>query len=519
MVPRSAVRTIACVCTLLLVTACSGDDDRDDARRRRDTNSVDSSTRACTLRATTVAAQAVLRCAEPSVAFIETSIATGTGVVIAYDDERYVLTNHHVVDPYAGATVTVGREPSTVLPLVGSDVAADIALLGPLARDAPPLRFYEGEIERGESVFLVGYPGEAPEDDHDVTISSGIVSRLRHLDEWGMTYVQTDAAIAGGQSGGPLFDARGRLIGISGLSFAEEFALALSAANVSETVERILAAGGDDVLLVPVGVPADGGAGSGDVHIDNATDTQVLHLPPADEARSWTLSVVGGDSTVAIELIDASRGDLLGMNAAAGSLFDQVDELLASAADDLPPEFDFDFGDDFVPDEHLVSETTPGTLTLDVEPDQAVDVMLSVPLTAAPVDVSWTSDLELWPRSRPVVLHELGLGETVDEVLSAFDTSVDFVVELEADEDVEIWARSPHGDVFVEVLPPGVVLDALAAHDPTVVGIEEFDDSGEGLYGLDVHEAFTPETSGSYRFRVSAYDQIATAFRFSVERT
>ena len=91
------------------------------------------------------------------------------------------------------------------------------ALLG-----APPLTLSDGEdLAIGSELYLVGYPAEM-ELFPQPTITSGILSRLREWERAGITYFQTDAAIAGGQSGGVLVDARANVIGISGWPPVEE---------------------------------------------------------------------------------------------------------------------------------------------------------------------------------------------------------------------------------------------------------------------------------------------------------
>ena len=203
----------AALVAVIAVGACSGgDDERDRAENGSSTGtgSEDGSRgdAPCEPEADEQPARAVLRCGEPSIAYVATQFGTGTGVAIALDGERYVLTNQHVVDPYDAADVQFGADPpERDVPLVGADVAADIALLGPIEARVPTLDISDSAgLERGDEVFLVGFPGESSGDEHEATIAAGIVARLREAEEWDQRYIQTDAAIAGGQSGGPLFD-------------------------------------------------------------------------------------------------------------------------------------------------------------------------------------------------------------------------------------------------------------------------------------------------------------------------
>lgn len=175
----------------------------------------------------------------PSVAFIETTAATGSGVLIR---DGYIITNFHVVWPHESVWVVFpdGTELANV-PVVGWDPMADLAILGPVNVPAQPLRLTDGESTApGSELFLVGYPAEVdlfPQP----TITRGILSRFREMERLGMTYFQTDAAIAGGQSGGAIVNSRGEVLGISTFSFSEAgFGLAASSADILPIAEKII---------------------------------------------------------------------------------------------------------------------------------------------------------------------------------------------------------------------------------------------------------------------------------------
>ena len=124
-------------------------------------------------------AKALLAGVRPSIGLVTTATSQGSGVLV---DGGYVVTNAHVIDPYATATITFeGDPPIEEVPVAGVDPFADIALLGPIEVDRAPLTLAsEVRLDQGDGVYLVGYPGEydvAPE----VAISSGLVSRLRDV--------------------------------------------------------------------------------------------------------------------------------------------------------------------------------------------------------------------------------------------------------------------------------------------------------------------------------------------------
>ena len=117
-------------------------------------------------------AKAILACLSPSLAFIRTPTGTGSGVLV---DGRFVVTNAHVVDPFAAVTVVLGgRERHEGVPVKGVDLAADLALVGPVDTRRPTLPLADhAPLEQGDDLFLVGYPGEADEAP-DATISRGM---------------------------------------------------------------------------------------------------------------------------------------------------------------------------------------------------------------------------------------------------------------------------------------------------------------------------------------------------------
>jgi hypothetical protein len=364
-------------------------------------------------------------------------------------------------------------------------------------------------------VFLVGFPGEANADDLEVTIASGIVSRLRAVEEFSQTYIQTDATIAGGQSGGPLFDADANLVGISGLSFAEgEFALALAGRDTAKAVERILAGGGDEYLAVPGNAAAGAGATSGSLTIFDGGDGQVLFLPAAGEDRTWNLKVdMASRPVVSVGTMTGDEPLALSSNvdAVQGELSRQLAKARGGRPDDL---FDPEAAGR---DPNIAArETRPGTFAIPVKADESALVFVGVPLTDEPVTVGWTSDLPLITASRPVSEKRLAVGGTLDGILGGFDTSVDVMVELAAGQRVEVHARSPQGDPAFEVYAPEHKLDHLTVADPEGAGVEMYDDTDDGLLGLDAKTTLEAKTSGTYRFRLYSNEYSSILVRFSV---
>ena len=179
----------------------------------------------------------VFAAVSPSVVFIEVPDGTGSGVLLS---GGYVVTNAHVVGHFPTVRLFTSIGEVAEAPVHARDWFSDLALIGPMPFDElggeiPAVDFgSSATVAIGDNVYLIGYPGEV-ESQPEPAMTSGTLSRRRLAPCLGMTFLQTDAMIAGGQSGGALVDATGQLIGLSGLSgFAEtNFALVLTAEDVS----------------------------------------------------------------------------------------------------------------------------------------------------------------------------------------------------------------------------------------------------------------------------------------------
>src|SRR5206468_11077745 len=145
---------------------------------------------------------------------------SGSGFIIRR--EGYILTNNHVVDGASKLTVTLEGGEKFDAVVKGKDESTDVALLKiDSPHDLPVLPLGDSDSLRiGEWVMAIGNPlGSELGDDHSVTI--GVVSakgrQLRDLNrDFSLAnYIQTDAAINFGNSGGPLLNARGEVIGIN----------------------------------------------------------------------------------------------------------------------------------------------------------------------------------------------------------------------------------------------------------------------------------------------------------------
>jgi serine protease Do len=178
----------------------------------------------------------------------------GSGVIISRDG--YVVTNYHVIRDARSVEVGLGDQRSFAAHILASDPDSDIAVLKIDATGLPALPWGDSDkIQVGQQVFALGNPFNL-----DTSVSKGIVSGVgRNLPdvETGGTgdikpeyedYIQTDAAINVGNSGGALIDIHGRLIGINAAiaSFtqgSEGVGFSIPSNLVRSTVEQLIKTG------------------------------------------------------------------------------------------------------------------------------------------------------------------------------------------------------------------------------------------------------------------------------------
>ena len=140
-------------------------------------------------------------------------IGTGSGVIISSDG--YIVTNNHVIEGASELEITLNNRKKYKATLIGTDKKNDIALLKIEARDPLPyIPFSDSDtIKIGEWVLAVGNPYNLTS-----TVTAGIVSaKGRDLQGNSATdsFIQTDAAVNPGNSGGALVNTRGELVGIN----------------------------------------------------------------------------------------------------------------------------------------------------------------------------------------------------------------------------------------------------------------------------------------------------------------
>ena len=143
--------------------------------------------------------------------------ATGSGVIISTDG--YIVTNNHVVAGADELTVTLNDNKEFSARIIGTDETTDLALIKIEGKNLPAITIAHSEdLKVGEWVLAVGNPLGL-----NNTVTAGIVSaKARRLGANGVeSFIQTDAAINAGNSGGALVNTRGELVGINAMLYSQ----------------------------------------------------------------------------------------------------------------------------------------------------------------------------------------------------------------------------------------------------------------------------------------------------------
>ncbi|MFM2071206.1 MAG: hypothetical protein RLZZ623_1469 [Actinomycetota bacterium] len=438
---------------------------------------------------TSLTAKEVLAAVSPSVVYLSTDFGSGTGLVLA---DGYVITNAHVVTPFGVVDVTpAGGEAELDVPVVGVDFSADLAVIGPISASLPaaPFATSVADVASGDAVYLVGYPSET-ETSPTPTIAQGIISRTREVQDFDQTYLQTDAAIAGGQSGGALVNDQGQVVGISGMSLDQAFALALAIDDVTSRIDGLMAGGDPWQQLV------DGEATSGTTTLPGLLGTTSLELIASDTAETVTVGLAApGDlaAEIGIEIYFDDGSSLFSRNTLARAAITSGTPLA-----DLESQ---------IPETVLLDMAADGTYTFEVPAGSRADVKLGRVDVDEPLDISFTS-------TRPFLQIEdtdddatIATGDTVRGIIEPLEYQDFYAIELGAGEAVTITASSAVGDPAYIVLAAGEDLTADTFY---------IDDSNLGIGGLDASDTFTATAAGTYRIVV--FDNAgASGYQLKVE--
>jgi serine protease Do len=173
------------------------------------------------------------------------SSATGTGIIMSADG--YIITNNHVIEGAGKITVELMDDTKYDATLIGTDSRSDLAVIKINATGLTPAEFGDSDkMVVGELVVAIGNPLGL---ELKGTVTDGIVSAINRnvvVNERVMTLIQTNAAINSGNSGGPLINKYGQVIGVNTLkmrdyySSVEGLGFAIPSNTVKEIVDQLI---------------------------------------------------------------------------------------------------------------------------------------------------------------------------------------------------------------------------------------------------------------------------------------
>ena len=386
----------------------------------------------------------------PSVAFIESEGGLGSGLLV---DGGCIVTNYHVVWPSSAVRVVFpdGTELEEV-PVVGWDPMADLAVLGPVDVSAQPLRLVNGEgTPVGSELFLIGYQDEVDHLFPQPTITRGILSNLREWEWGGITYLQTDHRVAGGQSGGALVNSRGEVIGLPTFYFGEaQNGLSASSADIGPILVK-LTQGAFSPELGDRRLPAGDGKNLFEIELRNLWDTREFVFEPAEGTT--------------VDIVIEGDGD------GRSRVFDSFGLLLE------------------------VDDGYTGIESAEVEITTSGVHFLQVDLASGgePSAFSVTSSVMLKPLEDPDDGRSIMTGDTTAAGLD-FPGDWDwYSISLEEGDTVRVYADSLNVDTLLYVGP------SESEYQDFVLD----DDSGGGLFGLNSEIVYRAPHTGEYFVVVS----------------
>jgi len=201
----------------------------------------------------------------PRMQIIPEQQASGSGVIVSEDG--YIVTNNHVVDGADEINVTLTNKKTYKASVIGTDPSTDLAVIKIEDKNLPYLVYGNSdEVKLGQWVLAIGYPLNL-----DVTVSAGIVSakaRSININQRQSktpieSFIQTDAAVNPGNSGGALINTNGELVGInsaiaSPTGYYTGYSYAIPVNIVKKVIADMVKFGSVQRAFLGISYPAEG---------------------------------------------------------------------------------------------------------------------------------------------------------------------------------------------------------------------------------------------------------------------
>ncbi len=154
----------------------------------------------------------IIAVVKPAVVYLETDSGSGSGMI--FDPSGFILTNAHVVSGVSQVRAILSDGRNFIGTVIGRDEIKDLAVVQIQASGLSYVAFGDSDsVEQGDQIFTLGYPFGL---EGDVSFKEGTISRRVNFN--GALYIEISAEIHPGNSGGPLVDETGKVIGINSLA-------------------------------------------------------------------------------------------------------------------------------------------------------------------------------------------------------------------------------------------------------------------------------------------------------------
>ena len=332
---------------------------------------------------------------DPEFGEIANQAGVGSGLIVS--DDGIVVTNNHVVTGAALLRVTVaGKDEPVNATILGVSECSDLAVIKLEGSGYTPLSYRTDDVTSGLEVYAAGFPAsdENTIDDVDYTLTRGIVSSTTAGGEssWASVdnVIEHDARIRGGNSGGPLLDEQGKIVGINYSTIeASDQNYAISGDDAQPIIDRLMKGENVDSIGVNGQAVNDPEAGVNGVWVASVesgspADTAgilpgdiITRLEGLDMALDGTLSdycdvirTQGADATMAIEVLRFS-----------------TEEVYEGQLNGTPLELSFSFAQQFEDDVAVDAESASDTYETYVSvSDDSGSISVEVPAEWADLD-------------------------------------------------------------------------------------------------------------------------------------
>ena len=239
----------------------------------------------------------IIKKVKPATVYIETTKGAGSGMII--DANGYILTNAHVVWDVSAAKIKLSDGRSLSAEVIGRDEIVDLAILKIVGTSFSKVTLGNSDnVVQGDNVFTLGFPFGL---EGDVSFKEGTISR--RISDGDATYLETSAEIHPGNSGGPLVNKYGEVVGVNTASYGQS----IKGVNIGETIKLAIPVNvaknlipelkaGRKIVIDHTQYKSESSGGGSDAATDFAIKAQCSQLGQQKKAEDDSKYPLGGTS-------------------------------------------------------------------------------------------------------------------------------------------------------------------------------------------------------------------------------